>query len=141
MRLGFFLFCLIFVAASPSMACKCIPADKDTSIKAYEEADAVVSAQIMLVSKGWGGSGPLATLEVQNVIKGNIKKNQTVVIQYNPSTAACGTSYLEGETYLIGLYDIKNMNSTKARVGNYRAIHSCGQDAIEYYYNNFMKDK
>lgn len=141
MRFGLLTFLFTMMVSTISMACQCIPVDEMTAEKSYIDADVIVSAQVLLVSKGWGSSGPLATISIQKIIKGEAMGSDTVVIQYNPSVGACGTPYAEGETYVIGLYDIKNMNSTKARVGDYRAMDACSQSAIEYYLNNLEEEK
>ena len=97
-------------------ACTCVPADDVNARDAYEQADTIVNARVLMVSKGWGASGPLATLEILNTLKGEETNKDIVVIQYNPSISACGMTLVEGDTYILGMYDIRNVNSTKARV-------------------------
>lgn len=129
------VFTFIFVMGiSSAIACTCMRPDMKQALNTYSNTSIIVDAEVQLVSKGWGGSAPLATLKLKKVHKGGLEADDIIVIQYNPNSAACGMELQEGETYTLGLHDIRSMDSGgKAKVGDYRAVNSCEQMSIRYY--------
>lgn len=137
MRVRLFIatFFVMTMCTPVAYACKCMSPDLQHGRQAYANAEIVVHARVVLVSKGWNNSGPLATLRVERVYKGDVETEENLVIQYNSSTSACGLILSEGQDYTLGLYSMASKNDGRARIGEYRAMNSCEQSNIEFYLN------
>ena len=133
MKLFALTFIILFGMSVDAYACRCMNPNTQSATETYNNTMVVLDAQVQLVSKGWQGSGPLATLKIKNIHKGDLEKDDDIVIQYNPNSSACGMTLKEGETYTLGLYDIRSFGTSKPRVGNYRTVNICEQMNIRHY--------
>jgi hypothetical protein len=84
---------LAMIAASPALACLCLPRSEAQIIEA---ADVAVAGKVSDVRRiGRAGSGSLiATLEVTRIIKGRVHRQIQVRTRDNP--AACGIDFQPG---------------------------------------------
>lgn len=143
-RLALLFLMVLCALPTVAQACRCVSPTDETALETFNNADAVIYGQVQLISQGWNSSGPLATVEVQNVIKGKMAEGDIFIMQYNPVTSACGSILEEGQFYTMGLYNIQNMTTSgRPSVGGYRLMHSCDQYMIQHHLNNIkeMKEK
>jgi hypothetical protein len=135
----FVLAFIMIMQVSSAWACTCMRPDDENALNSFQNAGHIIKAEVQLISKGWRGSGPLATLKILETHKGELEKDDVIVVQYNPSAAACGNALEEGQTYVLGMYDVRSFDTTRPSVGDYRVMNSCEQMQIRHYINNVMK--
>lgn len=132
-----YIACAVFVLLltmgfSPSAhACKCAKPTIDTATQTFAETNAVILAEPVFFSKGWGGNKPLVKLKVLHTYKGSVADEVTA--QYNSMTAACGLALETGKKYILGMADLFTESKNLSREGGFRLLSSCQQDNLYYY--------
>jgi len=89
---------LAMIAASPALACSCLPRSEAQIIEA---ADVVVAGKVGDVRRiGPAGSGSvIATIEVTRIIKGRVHRQIQVRTRDDP--AACGVDFQPGSVVRV----------------------------------------
>ena len=135
------VFVLMFTAYQ-AYACSCLPASDARARTSFDQADVVIRAKINEVSGGWGSIGPLAKMDVVETYKGQyIQKKLTV--NYNSVENACGNELNVGETYVLGLFDLRDLGDKSQRQYGYgfRTMIQCDQIQIRHYIEHLYKQE
>ena len=130
-------FALLFFIPSLVMACGCVAPNRELSQEFFAKTDVIVKGRIISVSGGWSAMGPMAKIEIIEVIKGkNIPEIMTA--NYNNMAAACGHDLVEGAEDIFGFYDTRSLviADNNSRGYGFRLMNSCHQSQIRYYLEN-----
>lgn len=127
----------MFVSLS-AFACSCVAPNDMTAQKSYAGVDLVVDANIVSLSKGWGGHNPVAIMEINHIYKGEKPALPQITARYNTNTAACGLDLAEGQEYILGLYYLGDSNNATNGETGYRLTNMCDQMQIRHYVGGLM---
>lgn len=130
-----FVLLLIFLMtlSAQAYACRCAPPTERLMQEAYLNTDLIVRAKILSLNPAWNGVMPSARLEILETLKNGNDLPENFLINYNPSTAACGHDFKVGEEHLIGLYDTRNIKNKTLKGHGFRVVNSCDIYYLEHY--------
>lgn len=130
------LFALLVFIPIKTWACSCMPANEQMMQEAYINTNIVVRAKILQKSGAWNGIAPSVRIDISETLKSDADEllPQTMLANYNPSTAACGHEYKVGESYVIGLYNTQNLPRHELKGHGYRVVNSCQTHYLNEYF-------
>lgn len=129
---GVLIAVLTFVPQT-AYGCSCAAPNDSDAQKSYAGVDLVVDAEIVALSKGWGGHNPVAIMEINHIHKGQKPPLPQITARYNTNTAACGLHLAVGEKYVLGLYYLGDANNATNGETGYRLTNICDQMQIRHY--------
>jgi hypothetical protein len=136
------LLITLFMFFTPQIvqACECLQPTREQAAKTYEDADIIINARIINPSRGFTQAGPIVTIEVLEVIKGNNFPNE-MKVNYNPNAAACGTELIHEEQRVVALYDTRALGPSIANTRGYgfRLMSACQQLAVQEALKNLQE--
>jgi hypothetical protein len=140
MKIFLSLILIVFVSTD-AMACKCRQPNEQLMQEAHLNVDIIVRAKIISTIGAWNGIAPSARLDITNILKGDKKLTRNLLINYNPSTAACGYNYQVDQSYIIGLYDTRESKNQAIKGHGYRAVDSCTGYYLRHYFETRKEEE
>ena len=125
---------LILFVSTDAMACKCSQPDEQLMQEAHLNTNAIVRAKIISTTGAWNGIAPSVRLDITDILKSDDDLPRDLLVNYNPSPAACGHNYEVEKDYLIGLYDTRTIKNQAIRGHGYRVVDSCSAYYLKHYF-------
>ncbi len=134
MKIFLSLILMLFLSTDV-LACKCSAPDESLMQQARLNTDIIVRAKIISTTGAWNGIAPSARIDITDILKKDDNDlPRDLLVNYNPSTAACGHNYEVEKNYLIGLYDTRDIKNQAIKGHGYRAVDSCTAYYLKHYF-------